>query len=271
MKIAALSDIHGNLPALEAVLDDLAVWQPDLVVVNGDVINRGPNSAETLALVLSQPNWLLLRGNHEDYISEYLKADPKYHELSHWTYHQIGRKQAEICTQWVDGHSMEMPDGSELRFRHASMQSNRDSVFVDNDEAKLREQIGPAPAVFCTSHTHRPFKRQLGNTAIVNTGSVGTPLDQDRRASYARLIWHANEWHITIPRIPYDYGQAEEDYFDSGYFEGVGAFGHLVFHEWRTASLVIPTWHKRYGAAIEARQIDAETAIRQYLQEEALA
>jgi len=68
MKIAILSDIHGNLPALQAVAADIERWQPDLVVVNGEIVNAGPCSPSCIHLMHQQASfgWQVLRRNHED-------------------------------------------------------------------------------------------------------------------------------------------------------------------------------------------------------------
>ena len=74
MKIAALSDIHGNLPALEIVTTNIEQWQPDFVIVGGDIINRGPLSRDCLEWTLAREGrdgWQLVRGNHEDYVLEF--------------------------------------------------------------------------------------------------------------------------------------------------------------------------------------------------------
>ena len=77
MRIAVLSDIHGNLPALRTVIADIDAWSPDLVVVGGDIVNRGPRSGECLDVLVERQwadGWRLLRGNHEDFVLDC--ADP---------------------------------------------------------------------------------------------------------------------------------------------------------------------------------------------------
>ncbi|HEX7974983.1 MAG TPA: metallophosphoesterase, partial [Anaerolineales bacterium] len=71
MKLAVLADIHANYVALQAVAAHIQAWQPDAVIVAGDVINRGPRPAECLHFVLEKEKtegWRLVRGNHEDYV-----------------------------------------------------------------------------------------------------------------------------------------------------------------------------------------------------------
>ena len=70
-KLAVLSDIHGNFAALQAVADHIDRWQPDAVVVAGDIVNRGPRSRDCLRFVLAraaEAGWQIIRGNHEEYV-----------------------------------------------------------------------------------------------------------------------------------------------------------------------------------------------------------
>ena len=98
MKIAVLSDIHGNVPALQAVLEDIEHWQPDQVIVNGDIVNRGPYSLKVLQMLQGrQPEVTLLTGNHETFVlhaAEHplLADDPRYElrRFAAWTARQLG-------------------------------------------------------------------------------------------------------------------------------------------------------------------------------------
>ena len=79
MKIAALGDIHGNYQALITALEHIENWQPDLVLVLGDIVNRGPRSKECLDLILEKstdPGWYVIKGNHEGYVLDF--EDPDY-------------------------------------------------------------------------------------------------------------------------------------------------------------------------------------------------
>ena len=101
MKIAVLSDIHANYRALETVIDHIERWEPDYVIVAGDIVNRGPRSLCCIQKIEEKRHnqgWQVIRGNHEDYVIERDHPDdPKIgHVLRnvqpvHFTYHQLNK------------------------------------------------------------------------------------------------------------------------------------------------------------------------------------
>lgn len=278
MKIAVLSDIHGNLPALEAVAEHLTAWQPDHVVVNGDTVNRGPSSLATWQFVQAQLNWQLLKGNHEAYVIGHGKEGAVTEDgrlfainyMSYWTYLQH-RGEVEELAQLADSLSLLAPDGSELRLRHASMKNNRDGIWPDSADEVVRVQIAPPPVVFATAHIHWPFVRQVDQTLVVNSGSVGTPADGDSRASYAQIAWRAGKWTTQIVRLPYDRERNRQNYIESGFLAEAGPMGWLIFHEWWLADGVVYPWLARYYEAVLAGEIALETAVTRYLSEQGLS
>ena len=170
MKIVVLSDIHGNLPALHAVAEHFEPWQPDQVIVNGDIVNRGPCSGAALSFVLNKreiEGWHLLRGNHEDYLlrcgqQDFLTSGPTFelNRFAYFAYQQLNGEEKQLA---------KMPERfgcglllTEAKFRvvHASMRNNRDGIYKDLTDVELRLRIAPPPAVFVTGHTHQPLIRQ---------------------------------------------------------------------------------------------------------------
>ena len=196
MKIAVLSDIHGNVPALREVVDDLNAWEPDQVIVNGDIVNRGPCSHTVLELILKRQEengWHILSGNHEKYLLscadlEFSKGDPSFeiNRFAYWSLQQLNGAAAHLA-DLPEQFSWWAPDGSEFRVIHASMRSDRDGLYAEQSDEALARRIAPAPAVFVTGHTHQAFVRKVNDSLIVNTGSVGAPFDLDWRPSYGRF------------------------------------------------------------------------------------
>lgn len=280
MKIAILSDIHGNLPALQTVIDDIDKWQPDLTVVNGDIVNRGPCSLDCLLLVRQQEQekgWQLVRGNHEDFVvgcaaSDSPRSGPEYEVIrfAHWAYRQLGDQVVSLAGL-PDRFCWQAPDGSELRITHASMKNNRDGIFPRTTDDELQKQIAPAPAAFATAHTHVPLVRRLNGTLVVNTGSVGSPFDEDQRASYGRFTWRKQQgWQADIIRLDYDRQQTERDYVASGFLEEAGPLAQLMLVEQRKARGLIFRWLTRYQDLVLANELEMEESVRLVMRDEDL-
>ena len=274
MKIAILSDIHGNLPALQAVTEHLQYWNPDQVIVNGDIVNRGPCSLATWQFVqqkAEEDGWLLLKGNHEDYILERLEGNDvrqgiefEINYLSYWTYLQMGTAVTQLAPL-QDSHSIIPAPNKELRIRHASMQSNRDWLGPYSPIDEIRAKISPLPHVYVCGHIHLPYLRNIDQTRIINAGAVGSPIDGDVRASYVQLFWYKGEWHISFIRCKYNREQTKRDFYSSGFLTETGAVSWLIYHEWRIAADLVYPWLFQYQADVLQGKIDLETAVTHYL------
>ena len=280
MKIAIISDIHGNIPALEAVTADIEKWQPDQVVVDGDIVNRGPLSRDALEWVLArqkQENWHIVKGNHEDYVLECAAPDgvetgPAYevNKFARWAYQQVA-DYVPVIAKLPEQCSLFAPDGSELRVVHGSMRDNRDGVYPNTKDEELRLQIEPAPRIFVTGHTHRPLIREIDDTTVVNIGSVGASFDGNRELSYGRFTWTAAKgWQAEIVRLPYDFDRVEQDYACSGFLEGAGPLAQLMLIELRRAGGLIYRWATRYQDAVLAGEISMEDSVRAVMADEDL-
>ncbi|MCA9934785.1 MAG: metallophosphoesterase [Anaerolineales bacterium] len=279
MKIAVISDIHGNLPALRAVTHDVEAWEPDIVVVNGDIVNRGPLSLACLRFVQDKQQhngWHVVKGNHEDFLLECgrkgaPKCGPDYEltQFAYWSMQQLNGHLASLAAL-PDKFVWIAPDGSEFRVVHASMINNRDGIYPQVTDEKLWRQIAPVPAVFVTAHTHRPMIRRFNDSLVVNVGSVGAPFDGDHRASYGRFQWTHDGWETEIIRLPYDIAQTERDYVESGFLHEAGPLAQLMLVELRRAGGLIYRWAKRYQDAVLAGEISMEASVQELLSDEDL-
>ena len=275
MKIAVLSDIHGNFPALEAVTDHAERWQPDLIFVAGDIVNRGPRSCECLEFLLNkrqEENWKIIRGNHEDYVikrgnPEDPKTGPQFDlfQPTHYIYQQLNRDVSRL-SDLPEELNINSGGYGKVRMVHASMRHNRDGIYPETKDDRLGKQIDPAPDVFITGHTHRPFVRRFGETLIVNAGSVGLPFDEDMRAGYAQITNGNNGWGARIIRIPYDLDQAKRDFYETGYMEGAGPQAKIVLLELELALSQLWYWSNRYAKLILQRKMTVSESIDAFLQ-----
>jgi predicted phosphodiesterase len=283
MRIAVLADIHANIVALRTAAEHFERWQPDRVIVLGDLVNRGPRPAECLQFVVAkveEEGWLLVRGNHEDYVIS--QADPEapksgpvfdVHRASYWTYQKLSCDVSDLEAMPFQ-QSLVDPLGGEVRFVHASMQGNRIGIYPETSESELDKKISTdnslksikPPNLLCVGHTHRPLIRKRRNTLVVNAGSTGLPFDGDTRLAYARLQFFQGTWQARIVRLEYDLAQAERDFYESGYLNGGGPLVKVVLHELRTASSQLYFWAEKYQYLALAGDISMQFAVSQYLQ-----
>ncbi len=282
MKIAVIGDPHANFAALQATVEHVEAWEPDEVVVLGDMINRGPRPGECMRLLLEKARsrgWLLLRGNHEDYvISQSLPDAPRsgpafeVHRASFWTYSKLDCDVTELQKMPVQ-RSLEDPQGAEIRFVHASMQGMRVGIYPETSDQVLSQRMGedrqqpedPHLSVFCVGHTHRPLVRSLHHTLVINAGSAGLPFDGDTHPAYAQLSRRRGKWQANIVRIEYDRAQTERDYYQTGYLEDGGPLARIVQYELATARSLLYSWAVKYQEPATAGLITVEESVREYL------
>jgi predicted phosphodiesterase len=279
MRLVVLSDIHGNRPALEAVVEAVDRLAPTHVVVAGDIINRGPHPRCCLERVLARRashHWQVLRGNHEDFVileaTSPRRATPWEHQLyahTRWTLDHV-RDLVPDLQALPDRIVLQAPDGSELRFLHASMRSNRHGLYAHMSEDDVGELIAPAPPVMLVGHTHIPFVRTVGQSLVVNAGAVGLPFDGDTRASFALLEWNHGRWRAEIIRLPYDLAQARRDFLTSGYLAEGGPMVRLILDELEKAQPRLGWWHRHFEARVARGELSLEDSV-ELLQQNATA
>ncbi len=272
MKIAVLSDVHGNVPALEAVLCDIEAWRPDEVIVNGDLINRGPYSLACLRLAQSRlPQCRFLKGNHEAFVLAASGApgdpdDPTFdlNRMAWWTCAQLGAAVDEV-RGWADHIDLTDLEGGSLHITHGSRRSNREGIHPEMSEEELAARLGDPRALFIASHTHKPFVSRFNGNLVVNIGSVGQPFDNDPRAAYGRFTFRNGSWQAEIARVAYDKLRAERDFIESGFLEAAGVIGRLIYMELQQSRAHIAPWRRRYLEAVKGLEITVVEAVESYL------
>jgi predicted phosphodiesterase len=280
MKLAILSDVHANYPALLEVTQHLEAWKPDQVIVAGDLVNRGPRPAECLRFVQQKQRdagWLTLLGNHEEYVMRHHnstepRSGPAFEikRGSYWTYLKLDSDISALQAMPFS-LSLRAPDDSEIRLTHASMLGTREGVYRRSTDPELREKIGaPPPPLFCVGHTHVPLTRRVDDTLVVNAGSAGMPFDGDTRASYAQVTWRHGAWEAEIIRLEYDRQQAERDFTDSGFLAEGGMLAQLMLIELQQAHSQLFQWATRFEAPLLAGLISIEDSVRQHIIERSL-
>ena len=182
MRLAVLCDIHGNLPALEAVVGEVGEASVDRVVVGGDVV-PGPMVRESLALLLGLNVPVdFIYGNGEAAVLEamagrdYRALPAEYRPLIRWMAAQLYPGYEPLLAAWPKTFQLEIPGLGRALFCHGTPRDENEIFTKSTPEDLLLPVFGDLEAdlVVC-GHTHMQFDRMIGTTRVVNAGSVGMP------------------------------------------------------------------------------------------------
>jgi predicted phosphodiesterase len=185
MRVAALNDIHGNVPALEAVLRDVRQARVDRIVVGGDIV-VGPMSREALACMLDLDVPVdFLYGNGEVAVMQVMAGGeparvPKEHQPTiRWTAAQLQPEYETVLASWPKTVTLEIEQLGTVIFCHGTPRDDNEIFTQLTPEDRLLPIFEPlgVPLVVC-GHTHMQFDRMVGTTRVVNAGSVGMPFGE---------------------------------------------------------------------------------------------
>jgi predicted phosphodiesterase len=246
VRLAILADTHGNLPALEAVLEDAEGYGPHGYIVAGDIIG-GPQAVETLDLLQSLDSWMI-RGNGDNYFLTYDagEAPPIWYQSDlwanlRWLHDRLGRGDLDRLASLPAQRTVVLNGSSPVRVVHGSPWSDREFLYPDQDLMALaafgRAGLLPSErkvpkldallseieeAVLVCAHSHIQWVQESRDLLVVNPGSVGASNNGDPRAHYALLTWDGNKWAASLRAVPYDLGRIRRAYRDTGLLEAGG-------------------------------------------------
>ena len=212
-RVAVITDIHGNLPALEAVLEAIDGMSVDAVYCGGDLVGYGPHPDEVCGLI-EKSRIPTIYGNYDYAIGRDLDDCGCAYRDQHDR--ELGRRSIE----WTLGHTddrskafmRELPfdlrfelGDSRVRLVHGSPRKVNEYLFADKP-ARTFERIaaGADSDVLVFGHTHQPWIHEYGGLLFVNCGSVGKPKDGDPRAAFALLDADRDGVQARIERVEYD-------------------------------------------------------------------
>lgn len=209
MRVAAIYDIHGNLPALEAVLQDVRQAEAELVVVGGDVI-PGPMPRETLRCLLDLDMPVqFIQGNCEiDALAEMrgtgaLRVPEQYREIVRWSAEQLYPEYEQMLASWSKTLRIEVGGLGEVLFCHATPRDDNEIFTRLTPEERLLPIFeGLGVSVVVCGHTHMQFDRMIGSIRVVNAGSVGMPFGEPG------ADWLLLESDVQLRHTPYDLTKA---------------------------------------------------------------
>ncbi len=218
MRVAAIYDIHGNLPALEAVLQEIRQAEVDRVVVGGDVV-PGPMPCETLRCLLDLDVPVqFIHGNGEREVlaekagREMSTVPEQFREIMRWVARELDPEQERLLAGWPATLRIEVQGLGEVLFCHATPRNDTEIFTRLTPEDRLLpvfEGLG-APVVVC-GHTHMQFDRKVGEIRVVNAGSVGMPFGKPG------ADWLLLGPGVQLRHTPYDLTKAAERIGNTSY------------------------------------------------------
>ena len=208
VRVAALYDIHGNAPALEAVVEELERVNPDLVVVGGDVL-AGPLPLETLHLLRTLPREkVFVRGNADRALLEHLGGSSQAAEPADtWMADRLTQADIDLIALFRDTFTARIDGLGTVTFCHATPRSDEEIVTSATPEEVVHDAFAGAKGWVCVcGHTHVQYDRRAGDFRIVNPGSVGMPYEDAGPGAYWALLGP----DVELRRTTYDLQAAAE-------------------------------------------------------------
>jgi len=273
MRLAFLADIHGNLPALEAVMADLQQTRPDGVYLVGDQVNRCPWNREVMALVQEQ-EWPAIAGNHDLVVGAINTPNnrPPFTERERfptlwWTQENLAEAQLTLLRSWPEERHLLFDGLPAIRLLHGVPGNAFIGILPEDNDTKVAALLHDVnESIIVCGHTHRPLQRHLGEKVIYNGGSIGIPYNSDPRAQYLLLDGQQGKWQSTFRQVDYDRSGIPAAFDATGFRRAIGPMAELHL---RTVMSGEP-WTSDFGYWLRFQplplQQDLGLAIDHYLQ-----
>lgn len=224
VRIAALSDVHGNLRALQAVFADIDKLGPfDFVIAAGDHVMKGPFPRETLEL-LDERCDAMLTGNTDAYLTgeidlkARLRPDHWKLALLHWTRDKLGEAGVHRLRKCAFEADASPRPGRRVQFVHANPLDLEQSLSPDAPAAAIEPLCrGVTADILVFGHVHIPYVRQVKKLTLCDVASAGNPKDGDVRPAWTAITFTGEKrWKIEQRRVSYDSKAAARDHSQSG-------------------------------------------------------
>ncbi len=214
MRIALLSDIHGNLVALDAVLNDMRRYGPfDQVVVAGDLVWSGPWPAEVVDQV-RQVSSAVIQGNTDAFFrrpgeTPAGKNDERFATQLAWMTERLGPERVAYLADLPFSHRISPAPGGDLLVVHANPTDLARPIIPQFSPADLDalllsdDSTEPDWQALAYGHIHVPHMHRWRGRLLVDVASAGLPMDGDQRAVYAVMTWDGKAWHAEHRRVFY--------------------------------------------------------------------
>ncbi|MCU9614466.1 metallophosphatase family protein [Caldibacillus lycopersici] len=228
MKIAFISDIHGNAVALEAVLADIKTQEVDKIFVLGDICFRGPEPKRSLQLI-QQLHTDVVKGNADEWVVRGIQKgevpDQAFAMMAkerEWIKAKLSEEDIAYLDSLPQDVTFSVNDSISIHAFHATPNSLFDAVLPDAADDTLKEMFmqNSDASVYVYGHIHKSYVRYIEGIIVINIGSVGLPFDGVAMASYGLLEIHEQKVQVAIRRVGYDREKVISLYQTSDYPNG---------------------------------------------------
>ena len=264
MRLAVLSDIHGNLIALEATLEEIEEEKVDGFIVAGDMV-AGSHPVEVVNRLRKLNCWMI-RGNNENYIVRFASGEApnwwhtcRQWAFIRWNYKRIDNDTLDFIQSLPEQMTVNILGTDSIRIVHGSPRNISELIYPDKDITPLNialEQTSEPVLIF--GHTHVPWQIRHDGRLALNSGSVCGTFSGKPGGSYAIMEWKHEHWEVQLRELNYDIKQARRAFIDTGLLEEGGAFAQHFLQDIETGVNSLPVFVAyAYKMAAEAGYPDS--------------
>jgi putative phosphoesterase len=241
-----IADVHGNLPALQAVLDDMAPYRIQHLVVAGDLVG-GPQPNEAVRLLRARGASMIL-GNSDRTLLDYRAGRVpgawrtcKQFALLRWSTGHVDAETLDVLMSLPEQMVINVPGTAPIRVVHGSPRDIGEHIFPLRDPGVLTAALAQVdePVLVC-GHTHEPWIVARGGRLALNPGAVCGPLDGFVGAQWGLLTWDDGRWRAELHGVRYDLERVRAAFRDSGLLAEAGVLARAYF-------LCLETGHNVWG------------------------
>jgi putative phosphoesterase len=233
MKLAILADVHGNLPAVEAVLSDLEQYLPDAILVAGD-LSGGPDQNETTRRLQELNAWMI-RGNSDTNVLCFAGKDlppgwlaSKQFALYRWTYKNLSPETIGFLEGLSEQRVVQLDGIPPIRLAHGSPRNPSENLLPGINKEIIEDILSQLDeSVLVVGHTHIPWMLEMDTLLAINPGAVCGPNNGVCGAQYALLSWKGERWGVEHRLVPYDLGHIRRRFQESGLLDEAGAMARV--------------------------------------------
>ncbi|MFS0764122.1 MULTISPECIES: metallophosphoesterase family protein [Peribacillus] len=219
MRLAFISDIHGNAIALETVLNNINKQNVDKIIVLGDLCFRGPEPKRSLDLVRSLKT-SVIKGNADEWVVRGINEGEVPQQVLeimntevNWTNSKLTSEDKEYLKNLPLKLNLEY-ENIKIHAFHATPDDLFEVVLPSESDETINEKLikNNSADIFIYAHIHKPYIRYIEGKCIINIGSVGLPFDGLRKSSYALLNIEKDSFEASIIRVDYDVQEVIQQY-----------------------------------------------------------